>query len=74
MTTSLPAPSTCSARTSRIDLIDHYDVDPARADTLAAGATILAAVQGKLNRPLKVARAGVREGAVAELGARRRAA
>ncbi len=61
-------------RTSRVDLIDHYDVDPARADTLAAGATILAAVQAKLGRPLKVVRAGVREGAVAELGARRRAA
>jgi exopolyphosphatase/guanosine-5'-triphosphate,3'-diphosphate pyrophosphatase len=61
-------------RTSRVDLIDHYDVDPTRADTLAAGATILAAVQAKLARPLKVVRAGVREGAVAELGARRRAA
>jgi exopolyphosphatase/guanosine-5'-triphosphate,3'-diphosphate pyrophosphatase len=61
-------------RTSRVDLVDHYDVEPSRADTLAAGATILAAVQGKLGRPLKVVRAGVREGALAELGARRRAA
>jgi exopolyphosphatase/guanosine-5'-triphosphate,3'-diphosphate pyrophosphatase len=61
-------------RTSRVDLVDHYDVDPARAETLAAGATIFAAVQAKLGRTLKVVRAGLREGAVAELGARRRRA
>jgi exopolyphosphatase/guanosine-5'-triphosphate,3'-diphosphate pyrophosphatase len=62
------------ARTSHVDLVDHYDVNPARAETLAAGATILDAVRAKLDTPLKVIRAGVREGAVAELGARRRAA
>jgi len=62
------------ARTSHVDLVDHYDVNPARAETLAAGATILDTVRAKLDTPLKVIRAGVREGAVAELGARRRAA
>ena len=62
------------ARTSHGDLVDHYDVNPARAETLAAGATILDAARAKLDAPLKVIRAGVREGAVAELGARRRAA
>jgi len=62
------------ARTSHVDLVDHYDVNPARAETLAAGATILDAVRATLDTPLKVIRAGVREGAVAELGARRRAA
>src|SRR5262249_858008 len=62
------------ARTSHVDLVDHYDVNPARAETLAAGATIRDAGGAKLDTPLKVIRAGVREGAVAELGARRRAA
>lgn len=61
-------------RTPAADLVASRDVNPARAETLAAGATILAAVQAKLGVPLKVARAGLREGAVEELGARRRAA
>lgn len=56
------------------DLVDHYDVDPTRAEILAAGATILAAVQQRLDTPLRVVRAGLREGAVGELGARRQAA
>jgi exopolyphosphatase/guanosine-5'-triphosphate,3'-diphosphate pyrophosphatase len=62
------------ARTPAVELVEHYDVNPARAETLAAGATILAAVQAKLGLPLKVVRAGLREGAVHELGAQRRAA
>jgi exopolyphosphatase/guanosine-5'-triphosphate,3'-diphosphate pyrophosphatase len=62
------------ACTPAAELVEHYDVNPARAETLAAGATILAAVQAKLGLPLKVVRAGLREGAVHELGAERRAA
>jgi exopolyphosphatase / guanosine-5'-triphosphate,3'-diphosphate pyrophosphatase len=62
------------ARTPATELVEHYDINPARAETLAAGATILAAVQRKLGLPLKVVRAGLREGAVHELGAQRRAA
>jgi len=56
------------------ELVGKHEVNPGRAETLAAGATILAAVQHKLGVPLKVTRAGLREGAVRELGARRRAA
>src|SRR4051794_6484551 len=56
------------------ELVDRYGVDPDRARTIAAGAVILAALQGRLATPLKVVRAGVREGGVIELGARRAAA
>ena len=60
--------------TPAAELVRRYDLNPARAETLAAGATILAVVQARLGTPLKVVRAGVREGAVDELAARRRAA
>ena len=60
--------------TSASDLVDHYDVNPSRAEILAAGATILAAVQQRLDAPLRVVRSGLREGAVGELGARQQAA
>jgi exopolyphosphatase / guanosine-5'-triphosphate,3'-diphosphate pyrophosphatase len=60
--------------TSAADLVDHYDVNPTRAEILPAGATILAAVQDRLDTPLRVVRTGLREGAVHELGARQAAA
>jgi exopolyphosphatase/guanosine-5'-triphosphate,3'-diphosphate pyrophosphatase len=56
------------------ELVDRHGVDPERARTIAAGAVILAALQERLATPLKVVRAGLREGAVIELGARRAAA
>ena len=62
------------ARTSAEGLVERYDVNPARAEILPAGATILAAMQARLDTPLRVVRAGLREGAVGELGARERAA
>ena len=62
------------AHTTAAELVERFDVNPARAETLAAGATILSVVQARLGAPLKVVRAGVREGAVGELAARRRAA
>jgi exopolyphosphatase / guanosine-5'-triphosphate,3'-diphosphate pyrophosphatase len=60
--------------TAAAGLVERYDVDPARAEILPAGATILAAVQARLDTPLRVVRAGLREGALSELGARERAA
>ena len=51
-----------------------YDLDPGRLSTLAAGAVILAALQERLDLPLRVGRGGLREGAVLELAARREAA
>jgi len=56
------------------ELADRHGVDPERARTIAAGAVILAALQERLATPLKVVRAGLREGALIELGARRAAA
>jgi hypothetical protein len=49
-------------------------VDAARAATLAGGATILLGVATRLGRPLELGRAGLREGAVNRLLARRAAA
>lgn len=60
--------------TPAADLVEHHGVDPARAEILPAGATILAAIQARLGTPLRVVRAGLREGALSELGARERAA
>ena len=56
------------------DLVERHGVDPERVRTIAAGAVILTALQDRLQTPLKVVRAGVREGALIELGARRAAA
>jgi exopolyphosphatase / guanosine-5'-triphosphate,3'-diphosphate pyrophosphatase len=47
-----------------------YDIDPGRTRTLAAGAVILAALQARLDTPLKVVRGGLRDGALSELEAR----
>jgi len=60
--------------TSAADLVARYDVNPSRAEILPAGATILAAIQARLDTSLRVVRAGLREGAVGELSARERAA
>jgi exopolyphosphatase/guanosine-5'-triphosphate,3'-diphosphate pyrophosphatase len=60
--------------TTGSELVEHYGVDPERVRTLGAGAVILAALQRRLGVPLKVVRGGVREGALSELGRRRRAA
>lgn len=55
-------------------LISEHDADPERVRTMAAGAAILTAIQAKLGAPLKVVRAGLREGAIVELGTARAAA
>ncbi len=55
-------------------LVERHGISPERVRTVAAGAVILAALQARLGTPLKVVRAGVREGALLELGARRAAA
>jgi exopolyphosphatase/pppGpp-phosphohydrolase len=62
------------ARTSAWELIDRYDLPAHRADTIAAGAVILTALQARLRTPLKVSRTGLREGALSELAERRQAA
>jgi exopolyphosphatase/guanosine-5'-triphosphate,3'-diphosphate pyrophosphatase len=62
------------ATTSSQRLIDEHGVDPERVRTMAAGAVILSAIQQRLGPPLKVVRAGLREGALLELAARRAAA
>jgi exopolyphosphatase / guanosine-5'-triphosphate,3'-diphosphate pyrophosphatase len=49
-------------RSSRVAKV--YGIDRGRARTLIAGALILEAVQCRLNVPLRVSRAGLREGAV----------
>jgi exopolyphosphatase/guanosine-5'-triphosphate,3'-diphosphate pyrophosphatase len=60
--------------TSSADLIDKHGVDPDRVRTMAAGTLILSELQRRLGTPLKVVRAGLREGALLELSARRAAA
>jgi exopolyphosphatase/guanosine-5'-triphosphate,3'-diphosphate pyrophosphatase len=62
------------ARTPADEISLTYDLDPGRLSTLAAGAVILAALQERLDIPLRVGRGGLREGAVLELAARREAA
>jgi exopolyphosphatase/guanosine-5'-triphosphate,3'-diphosphate pyrophosphatase len=62
------------ARTPRSELTARYDVSPQRAATLAGGAVILAVLQVRVDAPLKVVRAGLRDGAVLQLEARRAAA
>ena len=62
------------AETPQRTLIEQHDLPPHRAHTLAAGATIFAALQERLRTPLKVSRTGIREGALALLAERREAA
>ncbi|HEV7641750.1 MAG TPA: hypothetical protein VGO39_12860, partial [Gaiellaceae bacterium] len=59
---------------SSSDLIAEHGVDPDRVRTMAAGALILGEIQRRLGTPLKVVRAGLREGALLELSERRAAA
>jgi exopolyphosphatase/guanosine-5'-triphosphate,3'-diphosphate pyrophosphatase len=62
------------AATPAATVASRYDIDPGRTRTLAAGAVILAALQAKLDTPLKVVRGGLRDGALSELEARALAA
>lgn len=62
------------ARTPADEISLTYDLDPGRLSTLAAGAVILAALEERLDMPLRVGRGGLREGAVLELAAAREAA
>jgi exopolyphosphatase/guanosine-5'-triphosphate,3'-diphosphate pyrophosphatase len=48
----------------------EYAIDSSRTRTLPAGAAILAALQARLDTPLKVVRGGLRDGALSELEAR----
>jgi exopolyphosphatase/pppGpp-phosphohydrolase len=51
-----------------------FGISEERARTLTAGVIILAALQARLETPLRVVRGGLRDGALAELAARRAAA
>jgi exopolyphosphatase/pppGpp-phosphohydrolase len=62
------------ARTPRDELVARYDLNPQRVGTLAGGAVILTVLQQHLGTPLKVVRAGLRDGAVLQLAERRAAA
>jgi exopolyphosphatase/guanosine-5'-triphosphate,3'-diphosphate pyrophosphatase len=59
-----------TAEVPAADLVARYGLNPNRGRTVAGGAVILAALQARLGVPFKVVRAGLREGAVAELTAR----
>jgi exopolyphosphatase/guanosine-5'-triphosphate,3'-diphosphate pyrophosphatase len=61
-------------RTPTGELIARYGLRPHRARTLTAGAIILSELTRRLRTPFKVGRAGLREGALAELAERRAAA
>jgi exopolyphosphatase / guanosine-5'-triphosphate,3'-diphosphate pyrophosphatase len=65
---------TLLASTATADIVDPNGVGPERLRTLAAGTTILACLQRRLGTPLKVVRAGLREGALSQLAARSAAA
>jgi exopolyphosphatase/guanosine-5'-triphosphate,3'-diphosphate pyrophosphatase len=62
------------ATTSSERLVREHGVDPDRARTMTAGTLILSEIQRRLATPLKVVRAGLREGALLELNERRAAA
>jgi exopolyphosphatase/guanosine-5'-triphosphate,3'-diphosphate pyrophosphatase len=62
------------ATTTSQRLVDEHGVDPDRVRTIAAGTLILSELQQRLGTPLKVVRAGLREGALLELSERRAAA
>jgi exopolyphosphatase / guanosine-5'-triphosphate,3'-diphosphate pyrophosphatase len=61
-------------KSSSRSITKTFDVAPARARTLLAGALILAEVQRRLMVPFRVVAKGLREGAVLELANRRVAA
>jgi exopolyphosphatase/guanosine-5'-triphosphate,3'-diphosphate pyrophosphatase len=60
--------------TPTAELVAEHEADPERVRTMAAGAVIFTELQARLGAPLKVVRAGLREGAIVELGAARAAA
>jgi exopolyphosphatase/pppGpp-phosphohydrolase len=62
------------AKTPSAQVAARYDVNRARARTLAAGAVLFAAVRERLGVDLRVARGGVGLGAALELSSRRVAA
>jgi len=62
------------AETPAENVAARYGVGSDRARTLTAGCIILAAMQQRLGTPVKVVRAGLREGALVELAAARAAA
>jgi exopolyphosphatase/guanosine-5'-triphosphate,3'-diphosphate pyrophosphatase len=62
------------ARTPADTIVESYGVDRQRVQTLAAGALIFELLCERLGVPLRVARGGVREGAVLELEGHREAA
>jgi exopolyphosphatase/guanosine-5'-triphosphate,3'-diphosphate pyrophosphatase len=62
------------AKRSSADLAERYQVPLWRAQTMLAGTLVLAEAQRRLNVPLVVARAGLREGAALELAAAAEAA
>jgi len=62
------------ARTPAAEIVELYGVDPQRVRTLTAGALIFELLCERLGVPLRVARGGVREGAVIELENEREAA
>jgi exopolyphosphatase / guanosine-5'-triphosphate,3'-diphosphate pyrophosphatase len=62
------------ARTPSAELIARYGLNPQRGGTLAGGTVILAALQQHLGTPMKVVRAGLREGALLQFADEQRAA
>ena len=56
------------------EVVARFGIDEERARTVAAGAVILAALQERLDTPLRVVRSGLRDGALVDLASRRAAA
>jgi exopolyphosphatase/guanosine-5'-triphosphate,3'-diphosphate pyrophosphatase len=63
-----------AAITPADELVASWGLNPTRGRTVAGGAVLLEALQARLDVPLRVVRAGLREGALAELGNRLAAA
>jgi exopolyphosphatase/guanosine-5'-triphosphate,3'-diphosphate pyrophosphatase len=62
------------AETPTAEITERYGIGEDRARTLAAGAVILSGLQHHLRTPLKVVRAGLRDGALLALAAEQAAA
>jgi exopolyphosphatase / guanosine-5'-triphosphate,3'-diphosphate pyrophosphatase len=62
------------AVTPAATLVERYGMGEERARTLAAGAVIISGLQHRLRTPLKVVRAGLRDGALLALAAEQEAA
>jgi exopolyphosphatase / guanosine-5'-triphosphate,3'-diphosphate pyrophosphatase len=73
-TEELTAATAILARTPQQELVERYGLNPQRAATLAGGAAILTVLQAHLGAPMKVVRAGLRDGALLRLEGRRAAA